>query len=230
MKNTLYLLPNLLHVDQDPKEAFVPAIESILSSVKGLFAESEKEGQKFLKKFSKSLPIELINEHTEKKEIEKELLPKLKKESWALISDCGLACIADPGTYLVHLARESNIQVKTFPGSCSITMALQVSGLSGQCFCFMGYLPRKTDELKKQLKILEKRSFHEDMTIIFIETPYRTKKIIEVCSETLRDKTRLCVAKNLGSKEEKVICLPISAWKKKEIVKEKVPTIFLFQS
>lgn len=230
MKYTLYLLPNLLHVDQDPNEAFVPSIEKTLSGVEGLFAESEKEGQIFLKKFNRSLPIELINEHTDKKEIEKDLFPKLKKGSWALISDCGLACIADPGAYLVHLARENNIPVKTFPGSCSITMALQLSGLTGQCFAFMGYLERKTEELTKQLKILEKRSFQEDMTIIFIETPYRTKKIIEICSETLRDNTRFCVAKNLGSKEEQVTCLPISSWKKKEIIKEKVPTIFLFHS
>lgn len=230
MKKKLYLLPNLLSPNQDPKDVFVPSIAKAIASIDALFAESEKEGEKFLKLFSKKMPIYLLNEHTTNEEIKKDLFPLLQKHTMGLISDCGLPCIADPGTYLVHLAREKNIPIQTFPGPSSIIQSLQVSGFSGQCFCFMGYLPRKTDELKQKLKTMEKRSFTEQMTFIWIETPYRTKKMIEVCSETLRGKTQFCMAQNLGDPKEKVLCLPISEWKRQKFVKEKEPSIFLLSS
>lgn len=229
MKKALYLLPNLLSPDQDPAEVFVPAVAKTIESLDLLVAESEKEGDKFCKLFNKQLPIHLLNEHSTEDEL-KELASLLSKKTMGLISDCGLPCIADPGANLVHLAREKNIPIQAFIGPSSIILSLQLSGFSGQCFSFMGYLPRNTQELIKTLKQLEKRSYTEKMTIIFIETPYRTKKIIDTCKTTLRSTTHFCMAQNIGSSKQKVISMPVGKWKKKEFVKEKEPTIFLFSS
>lgn len=225
----LYLLPNFLSPDQNPDEVFVPAVSKTVASLEALIAESEKEGDKFCKYFDNKLPVYLLNEHSTESEL-KDLLHLVSKKSVGLISDCGLPCIADPGASLVHLAREKNIRIHPFIGPSSIILSLQLSGFSGQCFSFMGYLPRNTQELEKSLKQLEKRSYSEKMTIIFIETPYRTKKIIDTCKSTLRGTTHFCMAQNIGSSKQKVISMPINKWKKQEYIKEKEPTIFLFSS
>ncbi len=226
MSGKLYLFPNLLD-ESLPIEPFLPiSVNEAVQQLQGLICESEKMGRRYLRRFLSheamaQMPLMLLNEHT--KEILPLLEPMKKGEVWGLISDAGLPCLADPGSDLVWLAHQSNIEVKTFVGPSSIVMALQLSGFFGGHFTFHGYLPKEVDELEKKIKKLEQ----EKGTQIWIEAPYRSAKMLEILKKVLRNETRLCLAANLTTPHQKVCSQTVLHWKQKSFVLEKEPVVFL---
>jgi 16S rRNA (cytidine1402-2'-O)-methyltransferase len=217
-KGLLYLLPNLLS-EEASLTSLPEELKVIIPKLKGFFVENEKEGRRFLGQFLEkgrlpSLPLKPLNEHTKREEYFSLLQPLLNGESWGLISDAGLPCIADPGAEFVFMAKKEGIAVKALSGPSSPILALLLSGLPGQRFAFNGYLPRDKDELEEQIKLLERRSQLEKSTQIWIETPYRVKKMLEMLLKTLKDETLLCVAKNLTGTDEEVLTHTVNDWKK----------------
>lgn len=227
----LLLLPNLLD-EELSHEPFLPiSVSTAVQSIQGLIAESEKAARRFLKRFLphevfSKMPIALLNEH--KSDLAALLEPVERGQTWGLISDAGLPCIADPGSDLVWLARQKGIEVQTFVGPSSIFMALQLSGLCGQRFSFHGYLPREIPDLEKRLKELEKNS--RGQTQIWIEAPYRSQKMLQTLISVLQPSTRLCVAVQLTTPKEKVVSQTVSKWKSSSLVLEKEPAVFLLDS
>jgi 16S rRNA (cytidine1402-2'-O)-methyltransferase len=229
-KGKLILLPNVLDesLDADP---FLPAsLTSTVSSIEGLIAESEKSARRYLRRFIShdkmaALPLKLLNEHTPPKEIEVLLEPLLKGEIWGLISDAGLPCIADPGADLVRAARRSGVDVEAVPGPCSLILALQLSGFSGQRFAFHGYLPREVLDLEKAVRELERGSLGE--TQIWIEAPYRSGKMLEILKSSLQPSTYLSVAVNLTSPTQRVVSQTIKEWRSTHFELGKEPAVFL---
>ncbi len=72
-----------------------------------------------------------------------ELLPRLEAgERMALVSDAGLPGVNDPGARLVAVAIEHGIPVTVLPGPSAVETALVASGLVGERYAFVGYLPR----------------------------------------------------------------------------------------
>lgn len=227
-KGKLILLPNLLDAEAAIDGSFPPAVASLVFSLNGLICESDKEGRRFLRRFLShdqmaALPLRNLNEHTLPAELKTLIEPLLKGETWGLISDAGLPCIADPGAEVVWLAREKGIEVEALSGPSSLLLSLQLSGFSGQRFTFHGYLPREMADLEKKIKELEKRSKEE--TQIWIEAPYRSAKILDLLQKTLQPSTRLCVAVNLTSSNQRVASSYIKNWKPFPIQKE--PAVFL---
>ena len=152
----------------------------------------------------------------------KELMEPLKKgESWGIISDAGLPCVADPGFHLVKEARHAGIPVVAYPGPCSITHALSLSGLSGNGFHFHGYLPRDVD---RSLVLLA--GIH-----IFIETPYNSEASLKSILLHLKPKDVVCVACDLMSKQEEVMVYPVTWWREHahRVDLHKRPTVFILQ-
>ena len=192
-------------LDADP---FLPAsLKSTVSVIEGLIAESEKSARRYLRRFIShdkmaALPLRLLNEHTPPKEIESLLEPILHGQTWGLISDAGLPCIADPGADLVRAARVKGVEVEAIAGPCSLVLALQLSGFSGQRFRFHGYLPREIPDLEKMVRDLERGALGE--TQIWIEAPYRSAKMLEILKSTLQPSTYLSVAVNLTSPTQRV--------------------------
>lgn len=72
-----------------------------------------------------------------------ELLPRLEAgERVALVSDAGLPGVNDPGARLIAAALEAGVPVTVLPGASAVETALVASGLAGERFQFLGYLPR----------------------------------------------------------------------------------------
>src|SRR6476619_4171871 len=69
------------------------------------------------------------------------LAPALSGDDIGLISEAGLPALADPGALLVAAAHAARIRVVALPGASSIALAVAASGLNGQSFAFVGYLP-----------------------------------------------------------------------------------------
>ncbi len=225
----LYLLPNLLEESLTIEPFFPISVNEAVRKIQGLIAESEKMARRYLRKFLShdemaKMPLALLNEHT--KEIASLLEPMKRGQTWGLISDAGLPCLADPGADLVWLANQNGIEVKTFVGPSSIVMALQLSGFGGQNFSFHGYLPKEAAELEKKIKELEKSAG----TQIWIEAPYRSAKMLTLLKEVLKPTTRLCLAINLTTSSQKVVSQTVSRWRETSFVLEKEPVVFLLDS
>jgi 16S rRNA (cytidine1402-2'-O)-methyltransferase len=72
-----------------------------------------------------------------------EVLPRLEAgERVALVSDAGLPAVSDPGARLVAAALDAGVPVTVLPGPSAIETALVASGLVGERYQFLGYLPR----------------------------------------------------------------------------------------
>lgn len=232
-KPTLLLLPNVLGECRHA-EVFLPAsVFKAMQTIDGLIAESDKEGRRYLSRFTTKkptmeMPIALFNEHTPDSDLDFLLEPIVKGERWGLVSDAGLPCIADPGSKLVLRAIQRGIATQAFVGPSSILLALMLSGLPGQKFFFHGYLDREPSKRKKEIQKLAQQSQLEKATQIFMETPYRNQYTLEDLIATLPEGALLSVSWDLTLPTQGVMTQRISLWKKCTLPNlDKKPAIFL---
>lgn len=233
-KSTLYIIPSFIG-SNDSLEHISKYNLRIIDEINYFIVESEKKSRRFIKKI---LPTKNQDDLTffqikKNKNIinnEKYLNPLIKGQNMGLMSDSGNPVIADPGASIINTAHILKINVKPLVGPSSILLALISSGMKGQRFTFNGYLPINLKERIKELKFLEKKSKKNDETQIFIETPYRNNQLLDLTKRVLSQDTQLSVASCLDSKEEKIISLSISEWKKEEVDLNKKPTVFLIDA
>ena len=75
---------------------------------------------------------------------------------------------------------------------------------------------------------MESRALSEDQTQLFIETPFRNRKMFETLIRTLRPQTRMCIAAGITTADEWIKTYTIADWKKKPLPDlSKIPAIFL---
>ncbi len=236
---SLILLPNVLHDgEEDIRRVFPAIVQDKVVSLHGLIAENEKEARRYLKRFIfpegrtfREVPIRLLNEHTTPQELAELLEPLLSGETWGLISDAGLPCLADPGANLVALARKKGVSIEAVSGPSSLFLALMLSGLSAQNFTFHGYLERDPVRICSQIKELEKKSQQFQQTQLCIEAPYRSQSLLNALIKNLSPSTTLSICVNLTAPDELVWTFPVKEWLKKNLPDlHKKPTIFLFSA
>jgi 16S rRNA (cytidine1402-2'-O)-methyltransferase len=122
------------------------------------------------------------------------LQPLREGADLGLLSEAGLPAVADPGALLVAAAHAEGIVVRPLGGPSSITLALAASGLQGQSFAFVGYLPVEPGARAARVRALEAHSRREQQTQIAIETPYRNATLMQALMDTLHPDTHLAVA------------------------------------
>lgn len=145
-----------------------------------------------------------------------------------VLSEAGCPGIADPGHLAVQYAHQNDIKVVPVVGPSSILLALIASGLNGQNFAFNGYLPNKTPELNKKLRMLEQRISSQNQTQIFMEAPYRNEFILSHCLKNLSPQTKLCIACDINGENEYIRTKSIRDWKGTDWKKfHKRPAVFL---
>jgi len=164
----------------------------------------------------RELTLLTLNEHTPEKELAALLTPLLAGEDVGLMSDAGCPGIADPGAQLAALAHARGIRVAPLVGPSSILLALIASGLNGQRFTFLGYLPSDKSARVQKLKEIEKCALKNNETQIFIETPYRNQQMLEDILANCALTTRLCIARNISLPSELIVSKTIAQWKKSE--------------
>ncbi|HVS97930.1 MAG TPA: SAM-dependent methyltransferase [Puia sp.] len=216
MPGTLYLIPCWLE-----EQVTAPLPAYLLDAVKAcqvFFVENERSARRFLKVLWPQMVIDNYEWHTIHK-AEPEVLSPFRAAlsrgaTIGIISEAGCPGIADPGQILTELAHQSGATVRPLVGPSSILLALMASGLNGQQFRFVGYLPVDNAGRAKALKDLEADSQRYHATQLFIETPYRNNQLLAAILHTCRPTTRLCIAANLTGPAEYIRTLPISEWKK----------------
>ena len=164
-------------------------------------------------------------------EVSSSFRQKVKEEkNIGIISEAGCPGVADPGQQLVSIAQQMNVPVRPLVGPNSILLALMASGMNGQQFQFLGYLPIDVAERTKAIRQLESESRQKHCTQIFIETPYRNNQLLETLTKTLHPQTIICVAADLTSSTETVQTKTAQQWKTAIPQLHKRPAIFLVYS
>jgi 16S rRNA (cytidine1402-2'-O)-methyltransferase len=94
-------------------------------------------------------------------------------------------------------------------------LALAASGLNGQNFAFVGYLPADPAGRAQRIRELEALAQKNGQTQLFIETPYRNAALLQGLLQSLKGTTRLAVACGMTLPQQKVASALISDWKKR---------------
>ena len=234
-KGTLHLLPAWLSQDAPPESVVPAAALDKIRSLAAFIAEDAKSARAWLRACGHPLPlrqisIETLNEHTPPGEIESLLDPIESGRHVGLLSEAGLPAIADPGAALVAAAHARGIRVVPYVGPSSILLALMASGLEGQRFRFVGYLPAEAAARRAAIVELERHSAKHRETQVFIETPYRNDAMLSDLVQACRPSTRVSIAVELTSPREWIRTDRIDAWHMRPAAIGKRPAIFLLEA
>ncbi len=121
-------------------------------------------------------------------------------ERVALVSDAGLPGVNDPGARLIAAAAASGIEVTVLPGASAVETALVASGLTAGRYQFVGYLPRRSRELRA---LAETLASWEGAVVAF-ESPRRLPKSLSVLAAQLPGR-RAAVCRELTKRFEEVV-------------------------
>lgn len=229
MSSKVYLIPSVL--DELAVQTIPPYVVDAIKDCHIIFAENERTARRFLKSICKEIVIddyEWFTIHKAENEVLDSLRQKIKEgKNIAIVSEAGCPGIADPGQILIAAAQEMNATIKPLVGPSSILLALMASGMNGQQFEFVGYLPIDSLERNKAIIALEIASQKKNSTQIFIETPYRNNQLLETLFKICKPATRLCIAAELTSEREYIRTKTIAEWRKEKTDFHKKPAIFL---
>ena len=155
------------------------------------------------------------------------LAPALQGHDLGLISEAGLPAVADPGAALVQAAHAASIRIIALPGPSSLLLALAASGLNGQSFAFVGYLPVDALERGARIRELEALSRRANQTQLMIETPYRNEALLGALLAHLQAATRLSVSCGLTMPNAFTRTDTIQGWKARPTaLPADVPAVF----
>lgn len=225
---TVYLIPSFL--DEEGINAIPSYVLPAAKSCQVFFVENERTARRYLKQLSKEIVIddyEWFN-MTEHSKVANSFIQKIKEgKNIGIISEAGCPGVADPGQALVAIAQQMNIVVKPLVGPNSILLALMASGMNGQQFQFVGYLPIDNMLRIKAIKDLEAESQKKNCTQLFIETPYRNNQMIEAILKHCKATTKLGIAVDLTGKNEWIKTKTVAEWNNEKTDIHKRPAIFL---
>lgn len=231
----LVLVPAWLAADSAP-EAVVPgpALQQI-RTLDAFVVENAKSARRFLAACGHPKPMREIgmwelNEHTAPAAVPALLEAALAGRDLGLMSEAGIPAIADPGALLVAAAHERGVRVVPLVGPSSIVLALEASGLEGQRFRFVGYLPAEAVARRAAIVDLERQSQRDAETQLFIETPYRNEALLADLLQVCRGTTRLAIAADLTGPTESIRMARVDSWRAQAEPIGKKPAIFLLQA
>ncbi len=194
---TLYLVPTPIGNLEDMT---FRAIRT-LKEVDVIACEDTRVTQKLLNHFEIDTPKVSYHEHNIREKTAKLLDELLAGKNLAQVSDAGMPSISDPGVELVEAAVERRIAVVPLPGANAALTALIASGISPQPFTFIGFLSRKKAELKKELERLKDK----EETLLFYESPFRVKQLMENLVEVFGRERKVVLAREITKRYEEFI-------------------------
>lgn len=137
----------------------------------------------------------------------------LAGEDIGLVSEAGMPAVADPGSSVVRAAHELGIQVIALVGPVSLLLALASSGLNGQNFAFVGYLPQEPQDRTRRIKELEQLALKTGQTQLFIETPYRNAALWAALLQSMQASSRLSISSGLTLPSAITQCRTTQQWR-----------------
>ena len=155
------------------------------------------------------------------------LQPALAGHDLGLVSEAGLPAVADPGAALVAAAHAAGVPVRPLAGASSLLLALAASGLDGQSFAFVGYLPQEALARAARIRDLEALSRRLGQTQLVIETPYRNAALLDALLASLAPTTRLSVSCGLTLPGGWTRSDSVAAWRARPLqIPDRWPAVF----
>lgn len=156
------------------------------------------------------------------------LAAALQGQDIGLVSEAGMPAIADPGSSVVRAAHALGLEVVPLVGPVSLLLALAASGLNGQNFAFVGYLPADASGRAQRIRELEALAQKTGQTQLFIETPYRNAALLQGLLQTLKGSTRLAVCCGLTLPQQRIQSGLVADWKARPAsLPLELPAVFL---
>jgi len=146
-----------------------------LDKVDIVLCEDTRVTRRLLNNYNINTKMISYNEYNEIQKIDSISQLLIEGSSIALVSDAGTPCISDPGYRLISSIKNNHpeINVISIPGPSASISSLSISGLPSDCFCFVGFLPKKKGKQKKIKELINFRG----SSIIF-ESPKRVLKTL----------------------------------------------------
>lgn len=155
------------------------------------------------------------------------LAPLAAGQDMGLLSEAGMPAVADPGSAVVRAAHAMGVKVVPLVGPVSVLLALAASGLNGQNFAFIGYLPQDATSRQHRIRELEALALRTGQTQLFIETPYRNAAVHDALLATLQPSTRLAESAGLTLAEVSIASDSIQGWRRRAAPEhQRLPTVF----
>lgn len=164
------------------------------------------------------------------------LAPALAGHDLGLLSEAGLPAVADPGSLLVQAAHAAGVPVQPLAGASSLLLALAASGLNGQSFAFVGYLPQDAAARSARIRELETHSRRQQQAQLAIETPYRNAALLQALLATLLPDTRLSISSGLTGPAGFTRSGTVAQWRQWLVagtapaLSDKEPAVFAWQA
>jgi 16S rRNA (cytidine1402-2'-O)-methyltransferase len=172
----------------------------VLKEADYILCEDTRVTGKLLKHYEIETKLRRYDAHASEKAHD-EIIEDLKEgKHIALVSDAGTPCVSDPGVLLVRRARDEGVRIEAIPGASALTAAFSISGITGNQFVFLGFVPQKKG---RQTFFESLASF--DMSTIFYEAPHRIMKTLESLGELYGQTHTITVARELTKMHEEIV-------------------------
>ena len=244
----LMLMPNALDLGSDPvplQDVLPVGVIAQAAALQHWIAEDARSARAFLKRVDALVPLVLPLQQLHLVELPRPrkgsqqavssaewlalLAPALAGKDIGLLSEAGLPAIADPGAGLVAAAHAAGVQVQPLAGPSSLLLALAASGLNGQSFAFVGYLPQEAAARAARIRELEAGSRRLAQTQICIETPYRNTVLHGALLQSLAPATWLSVSFGLTLPQGWTRTDTVAGWRSRPAnLPDKLPAVFLW--
>lgn len=123
----------------------------------------------------------------------------------ALVTDAGMPSVSDPGYRLVTAAIEAGIRITSVPGPSAVLVALALSGLPTDRFCFEGFLPRKPGDRRRRMQDVAA----EQRTMVFFEAPHRLAEFLATAVEVFGPLRPGAICRELTKPHEEIVRAPL---------------------
>ncbi|MGJ7580969.1 SAM-dependent methyltransferase [Variovorax sp. RHLX14] len=246
-KGRLYLVPAPLDFGCDTQAPLQDALPlgtlQIAAGITHWICENAKSARAYLKRIDAVVPLAAPLQSQQIDELPREVHKKgdhagqfdarpmlaaaLAGHDVGLLSEAGMPAVADPGSSVSRAAHALGIVVVPLTGPVSLLLALAASGLNGQNFAFVGYLPTDSDARSQRIRELESIALRTGQTQLFIETPYRNAALLQALTQTLQHNTRLAVARGLTLAGASIRSDTVKDWRSaSQPAEERMPAVF----
>lgn len=245
-RGRLLLVPNTLDHGNEPtpiEQLISHGVLAQAASLRHWVVEDARSARAFLKRVAVVTPLEIALQDMQITELPRArkggrdvvdttawqtlLQPAQAGHDVGLLSEAGLPAVADPGAAVVEAAHALALEVLPLAGASSLLLALAASGLNGQSFAFVGYLPQEPDGRLRRLRELEAMSRQARQTQLFIETPYRNPALSAALLAGLQPTTRLSISSGLTLSGGWTRCQTIERWRQAPPqVSDRMPAVF----
>ncbi|MCC7298815.1 MAG: SAM-dependent methyltransferase [Bacteroidia bacterium] len=214
------------------QEMCTPYLINTLKNTKYWVAENARTTRRFLSSLHMEIDIQNLvifelNRDSNSTELSAFLSTHVKTNNIGVSSEAGLPGVADPGGKVASWGHQNGIEIVSFIGPGSIFLALSGSGLNGQQFTFHGYPPIKENDLKPFVLDLCKNVKNTGYTHIFIETPYRSDRMLKMLLDYGPSDIHLCLAVALHEENSLLKTQTLAGWKNNIPTLGKAPSVYL---